>query len=135
MVIYIKVVHLYNCIRYGRAPCGLIPASLLNHPAPIGVERIYILPYLRNVRAVLRHTALQLVVSSSGLTRPSMGLLHGQKPLLSKKGIGPAFMISQVFSRSLAPFLVPGHFPPLTPFSRAVNIRSVQMDASTQDQR
>ena len=42
-------------------------------------------PSLRTVRAVLPHTALQSVVSSSGLACQCMGLAHGEKSHLSKE--------------------------------------------------
>jgi len=46
------------------------------------------LPALRTVRAVLPHTALRSVVTSSGLTRHKPGFVHGEKPNLSEGGIG-----------------------------------------------
>jgi hypothetical protein len=69
------------------------------------------LPSLRAVRVVLPHTALRSVVSSSGSARPSIGCAHGEQPVLSEEGI---------------------YLPPLTPLTRAANIRSVQTDGSTQ---
>ena len=47
------------------------------------------LPSLRTVRAVLPHTALQSVVSSSGSTRQYVSFAHGEKPTFSEKGIWP----------------------------------------------
>jgi hypothetical protein len=38
------------------------------------------LPALRTVHAVLPHTALQSVVSSSGLARLDIGFMEGEKP-------------------------------------------------------
>ena len=51
------------------------------------------LPSLRTVRAGLPHTALQSVVSSSGLARQRMGFRHGEKTLRSEEGIGSATVI------------------------------------------
>ncbi len=48
------------------------------------------LPALRTVRAVFPHTALQSVVSSSGLACQHMGLVQGEKPMGSEEGNGPA---------------------------------------------
>ena len=62
------------------------------------------LPSLRTVRAVFPHTALQSVVSSSGLARQNMRSFHGEKPVLSEKGIGPAFMIDKIPTGSFASF-------------------------------
>lgn len=45
------------------------------------------------MQADLPHTALQSVVSSSGLARQSVGFGHGEKPPLSEEGIGPAAMV------------------------------------------
>ena len=64
------------------------------------------------MHAVLPHTALQSVVSSSGLARYYPGLMYGEKPSFREECI----------------------LPPLTPLPRAANIRSVHTDASTQSQ-
>jgi hypothetical protein len=53
----------------------------------IGVGKGEALPALRTVRAVLPHTALQSVVSSSGLARQNVGITHGEKPLFSEESI------------------------------------------------
>ena len=53
------------------------------------------LPSLRTVQADLPHTALQSVVSSSGLARQGVGFGHGEKPPLSEEGIRPAAMVLQ----------------------------------------
>jgi hypothetical protein len=53
------------------------------------------LPSLRTVRADLPHTALQSVVSSSGLTRQGEGFGQGEKPTLSEEGIRPTAMVLQ----------------------------------------
>jgi hypothetical protein len=55
------------------------------------------------------------------LARQSTGFDHGEKPLLSEEGIRPAGMIRPAEA----------HLPPLTPFSSAANMRSVQIEAST----
>jgi hypothetical protein len=57
------------------------------------------LPALRTVRAVLPHTALQLVVSSSGLARQRPGFGHGEKPGRSEVRIGPAEMVTKTVTR------------------------------------
>ena len=51
------------------------------------------LPALRTVRAVLPHTALQSVVSSSGLARLHTGFMKGEKPMRREERIWPALMI------------------------------------------
>ncbi len=64
------------------------------------------LPALRTVRVaqgqppVLPQTALQSVVSSSGLACQCMGLGHREESQLSKVGIGPALMVGQRVSRA-----------------------------------
>jgi len=58
------------------------------------------LPALRTVRAVLPHTALQSVVSSSGLTRQYVSFAHGEKPTFSEKGIWPQPVIFTSFART-----------------------------------
>jgi hypothetical protein len=47
------------------------------------------------VQAVLPHTALQSVVSSSGLACPPIGFMESEKPLSSKESIRPALMSLQ----------------------------------------
>ena len=46
----------------------------------IGVGKGKALPALRTVHAVLPHTALRSVVSSSGLARQNVGVIHGEEP-------------------------------------------------------
>jgi len=65
------------------------------------------LPSLRTVRAVFPHTALQSVVSSSGLARLQLGLHLVNSPNSAKDTC------------------------PLTPLPSAANIRSVQTSRST----
>ena len=59
----------------------------------IGVGKGGALPALRTVRAVLPHTALQSVVSSSGLARQLPGCMHGEQSLGREEFSGPALMI------------------------------------------
>jgi hypothetical protein len=82
----------------------------------IGVEKDAVLPSLRTVRAVLPHTALQSVVSSSGLAR-SQGCCHGEQSQVCEVHIWPASLLN--------------HLCPLTPLPSAANIRSVQIARST----
>ena len=51
------------------------------------------LPSLRTVRAVLPHTALQKIVSSSGLARSAMGFIQSEKPKVCEVGIGPPSVV------------------------------------------
>ena len=82
----------------------------------IGVEKDTVLPSLRTVRAVLPHTALQSVVSSSGLAR-SQGCCHGEQSQVCEVHIWPTSLLN--------------HLCPLTPLPSAANIRSVQIARST----
>ena len=82
----------------------------------IGVEKDTVLPSLRTVRAVLPHTALQSVVSTSGLAR-SQGCCHGEQSQVCEVHIWPASLLN--------------HLCPLTPLPSAANIRSVQIARST----
>jgi hypothetical protein len=52
------------------------------------------------VLAVFPHTALQSVVSSSGLARLHIGFMKGEKPLRREEGIRPALMVLQRASRA-----------------------------------
>jgi len=60
----------------------------------IGVGKEKFLPALRTVRAVLPHTALQSVVSSSGLARYNVSFIHGEKPTFSEESIWPLPVIT-----------------------------------------
>ena len=51
------------------------------------------LPALRTVRAVFPHTALQLVVSSSGVARGMPGWVKGEQPGIREEVVGPALMV------------------------------------------
>ncbi len=63
-------------------------------PFLIGVEKSsFALPALRTVQEIIPHTALKLIVSSSGLDSRFMGLSHCKKPILSKKGVWPLQMV------------------------------------------
>ena len=66
--------------------------------------------------AVLPHTALQSVVSTSGLAR-SQGCCHGEQSQVCEVHIWPASLLN--------------HLCPLTPLPSAANIRSVQIARST----
>ncbi len=55
-------------------------------------EPLQALPSLRTVRAVFPHTALQLIVSSSGSTRFRMGFIHCEKSRAREVGICPVLM-------------------------------------------
>jgi hypothetical protein len=47
------------------------------------------LPALRTVRAVFPHTALQSVVSSSGVSRVLPGFVKCEQPGIGEEGVGP----------------------------------------------
>src|SRR5208337_1687947 len=51
------------------------------------------LPSLRTVRAVFPHTALQSVVSSSGLSRLPPGCFEGEQPRRGEESIGPTYSV------------------------------------------
>src|SRR5690625_611646 len=51
------------------------------------------LPALRTARAVFPHTALQSVVSSSGVSRCLPGRVKGEQPGIREVGVGPAYLI------------------------------------------
>src|SRR4030081_3106303 len=59
----------------------------------IGVGKGLALPALRTVRAVFPHTALQSVVSSSGVSRSAPGCVECEQPGLSEECVGPALMV------------------------------------------
>ena len=73
---------------------------------PIGVEKDTVLPSLRTVRAVLPHTALQSVVSSSGLARLMSDLRHGEQAQICEVCIWPACVIGAAQSHSRSLFLL-----------------------------
>ena len=49
---------------------------------------------VRTVRAVFPRRALQSVVSTSGLARQAVGLMHLEQPKVSEEGIRPLLMIA-----------------------------------------
>src|SRR5205814_1033382 len=74
------------------------------------------LPALRTVRAVFPHTALQSVVSSSGVSRGAPSPIQGERPGLREEVVGPE-----------------ANRPPLTPLTSADTMRSIHAEASTHD--
>ena len=60
----------------------------------------FCLPALRTVRAVLPHTALQSLVSSSGLARYPSGFFHGEKSELCEEEIRPTPMVIKISPES-----------------------------------
>jgi len=60
----------------------------------IGVGNGEAVPSLRTRCAVFPRRALQSVVSTSGLARQAMGLMHREQPKVSEEGIRPALMIA-----------------------------------------
>jgi len=104
-------------IRHRRLCAGLIAPgrrSYMHKHGPRwgdrGREGPAVLPSLRTVRAVLPHTALQSVVSSSGLAR-SPGCLHGEQSQVCEECIGPALVIDSAVARSRPLFMLSQHSP------------------------
>src|SRR5579862_193485 len=62
-------------------------------PSSIGVGKAVGLPSLRTVRAVFPHTALQLLVSSSGVSRLGISCAKGEQPTRSEECVRPALMV------------------------------------------
>src|SRR5262245_24137448 len=60
------------------------------------------LPALRTVRAVFPHTALQSVVSSSGVSRRLPGCCEREQPGGSEEVIGPALMVDRQVAEAAA---------------------------------
>src|SRR5712691_3606739 len=58
------------------------------------------LPALRTVRAVFPHTALQSVVSSSGVSRVLPGRVKREQPGIGEEGVGPEAMVIASCSES-----------------------------------
>ena len=75
-------------------------ASFFRPTLCIGVGKGSPLPALRTVLAVFPHTALQSVVSSSGLARLHIGFMKGEKPLRREEGIRPVLMVLQRASKA-----------------------------------
>ena len=59
----------------------------------IGVGNGEAVPSLRTRCAVFPRRALQSVVSTSGLARQAVGLMHREQPKVSEEGIRPLLMI------------------------------------------
>ena len=72
-----------------------IAASAAGALPDIGVEKslLQALPSLRTVRAVLPHTALQSIVSSSGSARFRMGFIHCEQSQAREAGICLLLMV------------------------------------------
>ena len=88
-------------------PCPLWELRPLWEPCPlIGVEKDTVLPSLRTVRAVFPHTALQLVVSSSGLARSLVGCSHSEQSHVCEVCIWPSSVIVMAVSHSRSLFLL-----------------------------
>ncbi len=79
------------------------------------------------MHAVLPHTALQLVVSSSGLARQNVGLVHGEKPSFSEKGIWPLPMIAISSTRSWPLLLLAQHSSKTPAYKAVKRVESVMM--------
>src|SRR5882724_8216425 len=75
-------------------------------PFSIGVGKAVGLPSLRTVRAVFPHTALQSLVSSSGVSRSFPGCAKGEQPVSREEGVGPALMVGLASSDAGALFLL-----------------------------
>jgi hypothetical protein len=60
----------------------------------IGVGNGEAVPSLRTRCAIFPRRALQSVVSTSGLARQAMGLMHREQPKVSEEGIRPLLMIA-----------------------------------------
>jgi len=61
---------------------------------------------LRTVQAVLPHTALQLIVSSSGSARFRMGFNHCEKSQAREVGVCPLLMVLDISTRSPSLLLI-----------------------------
>jgi len=82
----------------------------------IGVGKGEPLPALRTVHAVLPHTALQSVVSSSGSARRHVGFVHGEKPTFSEESIRPSSVVGMGSSRTRMLSLLIQHRPEATTY-------------------
>ena len=79
-------------IRSERQLMEQLAYNLLRHWPMIGVGMAHRHPALRTVRAVFPHTALQSVVSSSGLSRCDSGCLKCEQPEPREVGIRPCLV-------------------------------------------
>ena len=84
-----------ECVAHGR----ILIVWKLTVPDWVGEND---LPSHRTVRAVLPHTALQKVVSSSGLARTTVGFIQGEKPKVSEVGIRPLAVVRVATPKSRA---------------------------------
>src|SRR5690606_16919105 len=69
------------------------------------------LPALRTVHAVLPHTALQSVVSTSWLARVMPGCCQGEQPSLREEPVGPAAVVTPLPTHPRPLFLFAQHRP------------------------
>ncbi len=81
---------LKHSVFHQRLTCALV----------IGVGKAFGLPSLRTVRAVLPHTALQSLVSSSGAARLCKGCFEGEQSVPGEEGVGPLLMVGSASSDS-----------------------------------
>jgi hypothetical protein len=79
------------------------------------------------VRAVLPHTALQSVVSSSGLARQLPGCMHGEQSLGREEFIGPALMIISTNSHARSLLMLSQHRPQPSPYKAVHPLKGVRM--------
>src|SRR5207244_6296811 len=85
------------------------------------------LPALRTVRAVLPHTALQSVVSSSGLARQLPGCIHGEQSLGREEFIGPALMILSTKSHARSLLMLSQDRSQPSPYKAIHPLKGVRM--------
>src|SRR5256885_11442492 len=87
----------YSVDVVGDMVAGAASHYCFDHTLFGGIDRgsgtALAVPALRTVRAVLPHTALRSVVSSSGLARQLPGCMHGEQSLGREEFSGPALMI------------------------------------------
>ena len=69
------------------------------------------LPSLRTVRAVFPHTALQSVVSSSGVSRSKPGWVKREQPGPREEGIVPSFVVFKAAANAGPLFPLPQQRP------------------------
>src|SRR5215475_4614590 len=93
----------------------------------IGSETAPAVPALRTVRAVLPHTALQSVVSSSGLARQLPGCMHGEQSLGREECIWPALMIISTTSHARPLLLLSQQRPQPSPYKAIHPLKGVRM--------
>src|SRR6266511_367514 len=100
-------------------------------PSPIevrwGSETAFAVPALRTVRAVLPHTALQSVVSSSGLARQLPGCSRSEQSLGREEFIGPALMILSTNSDARSLLLLSKHRPQSSAYKAIHPLKRVRM--------